>query len=197
MNSEDNFDDDVTIYSSESERISMLGSVLHNNKSRAMWLLMTNNPKREYYLKEMAMIIEKDDNPRLPIYEHHIGIMVKAGIVKMNIKMHNKHKTKFYRASSFVILASSAHYEKAKTSKSFQKVFKQFFKLGALGLVGNAREKLNFHTTKIVKSQKVISKETLTINPLENHEKLQKLIELSHVESQKKQSVFNRPLKYD
>ncbi len=59
-----------------------------------MWLLLCNT-KKEFYLKEMAAIIENNENPRLPNYEYHIGIMVEAGIVLVRIKLHNKNKTNF------------------------------------------------------------------------------------------------------
>lgn len=111
------FDDYVNIYSTEQEeRIAHLGSVFHNKKSRNMWILLSNNPDKEYYLKEMAVILEGEKNPRLPIYEHHIKSMVKSGIVSTTEKMHNKHKTTFYRAAPITVIISAKHYENAKNS---------------------------------------------------------------------------------
>lgn len=105
------FDNYVKIYSNEEERIAHLGSVLHNKKSRSMWILLSNNPTREYHLKEMAVILEEETNPRLPIYEHHIKIMIKSGIVSTTQKIHNKHKTTFYRALPFILITTSRHYK--------------------------------------------------------------------------------------
>jgi len=77
----------VNIYSNKQEEyLTHLGSVFHNKKSRDMWILLSNNPDKEYYLKEMAVIIECEKNPRLQIYEHHIKSMVKSGIVSTNQK---------------------------------------------------------------------------------------------------------------
>ena len=105
--------ENVKNYSNDDDKhLTFLGSVLHNEKSRAMYRLLSNNPNKEYYLKEMAVIIEKNDNPRLPIYEHHIKVMVKSGLVTVTEKMHNKHKTKFYKIPPFILLSPSKYYEK-------------------------------------------------------------------------------------
>ena len=104
---EQNFNNYVNIFLNEGEeRLAYLGSVFHNKKSRAMWILLSNNPDKEYYLKEMAVIIEDDKNPRLPIYEYHIKAMVKSRVVSTTEKMHNKHKTIFYRAKPIVIITT-------------------------------------------------------------------------------------------
>lgn len=129
-------DDPVKIYSSIDKAIIKFGSVLKNNKSRGMYQLLTSNPKKEYYLKEMAIIIEKNPNPRLPIYEHHIGVLVDSGIVKVRIKMHNKHKTKFYRISPVVMITSPVLYDKAIKSKTLKNTFNQVFKFAAIGISG-------------------------------------------------------------
>ncbi len=128
----------VKIYSSLDDAMNSFGSVLHNVKSNAMFKLMNNNPTKEYYLKEMAQIIQKEENPRLPIYEHHIGIMVKSGIVNVRIKMHNKHKTKYYRIAPVVMITSESLYDKAVKSKTLRNTFKQVFKVGAIGVAGIA-----------------------------------------------------------
>lgn len=124
------FYDYVNIYSTEQEeRIAHLGSVFHNKKSRNMWILLCNNPEKEYYLKEMAVILEGEKNPRLPIYEHHIKSMVKSGIVSTTEKMHNKHKTTFYRAASITVIISAKHYENAKNSALINSLT-QFYQVG-------------------------------------------------------------------
>lgn len=129
-NSNLDFDDYVNIYSTEQEeRIAHLGSVFHNKKSRNMWILLSNNPETEYYLKEMAVILEGEKNPRLPIYEHHIKSMVKSGIVSTTEKMHNKHKTTFYRAAPITVIISAKHYENAKNS-ALRDLLTQFYHKG-------------------------------------------------------------------
>lgn len=111
------FDDYVNIYSNEQEeRIANLGSVFHNKKSRDMWILLSNNPDKEYYLKEMAVIIEGEKNPRLPIYEHHIKSMIKSGVVSTTEKIHKKHKTTFYRAAPITVIIPAKHYEDIKNT---------------------------------------------------------------------------------
>ena len=107
----------LNIYSNEDERLTYLGSVFHNKKSRAMWILLTNNSDRAYYLKEMAVIIENENNPRLPIYEHHIKNMIKSGLVITTKKMHNKHPTNFYRAAPITTIISSMHSDDDKNQK--------------------------------------------------------------------------------
>lgn len=128
----------VKIYSSIDDAMIPFGSVLHNPKSNSMFKLMNNNPTKEYYLKEMAQIIEKDENPRLPIYEYHIGVMVDSGIVNVRIKMHNKHETKYYRIAPVIMITSGALYNKAVKSKTLKNAFKQVFKLGVIGIAGTA-----------------------------------------------------------
>ena len=132
-NDDIDFKEFVKIYSNDSKRIPLLGSVFHNPKSREMWLLMSSTHK-EFYLKEMAVIIEKTENPRLPIYEHHISTMVEAGIVLVRIKMHNKHLTKFYRAAPVILLTTPQLYEKATKSQTLKNVFTKVFKFAAIGI---------------------------------------------------------------
>ena len=131
------FREHVKIYSNDSELIKVLGSVFHNNKSRSMWLLLSSSNK-EYYLKEMAVLIEKDENPRLPNYEYHIGVMVKAGIVLVRVKLHNKHRTKFYRAAPLVMLTAPHLYEKANKSKALKTTFHKVFKFAKFACIGIA-----------------------------------------------------------
>ena len=135
LNTELDFREHVKIYSNDSELIKVLGSVFHNNKSRSMWLLLSSSNK-EYYLKEMAVLIEKDENPRLPNYEYHIGVMVKAGIVLVRVKLHNKHRTKFYRAAPLVMLTAPHLYEKANKSKALKTAFHKVFKFAKFAGVG-------------------------------------------------------------
>lgn len=123
------FKEYVRIYSNDSKRITLLGSVFHNKISREMWLLLSSTHK-EFYLKEMAVIIENNENPKLPNYEYHIGKMVEAGIVLVRIKLHNKHNTKFYRAAQVVMLTPPKHYEKAIKSKTLKNTLNQVFKFG-------------------------------------------------------------------
>jgi len=127
------FKEFVKIYSNDSKLIPLLGSVFHNEKSRAMWMLLSSTHK-EFYLKEMASLIEENENPRLPIYEHHIRTMVDAGIVLVRQKMHNKHMTKFYRAAPVILLTTPELYEKATTSKTLKTTFNKVFKFTHLKL---------------------------------------------------------------
>lgn len=129
-----NFKEYVKIYSNDSNLIKILGTVFHNKRSREMWMLLSSSNK-EYYLKEMAVIIEKNENPRLPIYQYHIDILVKAGIVLTRIKLHNKHKTKFYRAAPVIMLTAPHIYEKASKSKTLKNTFQKVFKFAAIGFV--------------------------------------------------------------
>jgi len=126
----------VKNYSNDDDKhLTLLGSVLHNEKSRAMYRLLSNNPHKEYYLKEMAIIIEKVDNPRLPIYEHHIKVMIKSGLVIVTEKMHNKHKTKFYKVPPFILLSPSKYYDETSTSKTLSNAFDQVFKFVIVGVL--------------------------------------------------------------
>jgi len=127
------FKEFVKIYSNASELIPLLGSVFHNEKSREMWLLMSSHPEKEFYLKEMAVIIENNENPKLPNYEYHISNMVEAGIVLVRIKLHNKHMTKFYRAAPVIMLTNPQLYEKANKSKTLKNTFNKVFKFVAIG----------------------------------------------------------------
>lgn len=150
-------DEHVKNYSNDDDKhLTFLGSVLHNKKSRAMYRLLSNNPHKEYYLKEMAVLIEKDDNPRLPIYEHHIKVMVKSGLVSVTEKMHNKHKTKFYKMAPFILLSPSKYYDKTTKSKTLSNAFEQVFKFVIVGVLPtfvfshlSIYENLNFFITRL------------------------------------------------
>jgi len=113
------FEECVNIYSNVEERITHLGSVFHNKISRNMWILLSHN----------SQILENEKNPRLPIYEHHIKNMIKSGIVSTSQKMHNKHKTTFYRAAPITVIASSPHYENLNQNNDLKNLFLQSFKL--------------------------------------------------------------------
>jgi len=115
------FNTNLKLYSNANEKqLEDVGSVLHNKKSRKMWILLTNTGK-EFYLKEMAVIIENQENPRLPIYEHHIKIMVRCGLVLIRKKLHNKHMTKFYRSSPALLITTPKIYEKLQNNEAFLK----------------------------------------------------------------------------
>jgi len=125
----DAFNEHVRIYPNDSAQLSALGTVLHNYRSRSMWSLLANNPKRTYHLKEMARIIEKQENPRLSIYEYHIKIMMKSKILIPTTKIHNKHDVVFYRAAPFVLLSPPQYYKKALTSETLNRAFSKVFEL--------------------------------------------------------------------
>lgn len=115
------YDDCVKIYSNHSKQLFLLGTVFRNKISRNMWSLLSSNPKKEYHLKQMAVIIEKETYPRLPIYEYHIKILLASGIIMVNQKMHNKHLTNFYSAAPNVLLTSQ--YNNASQNEILKSAF--------------------------------------------------------------------------
>ncbi len=54
---------------------------------------------KEYYLKEIGIIIEGMDNPRLPIYMYYVQQLIELGLVTSEKKMYKNHMTTFYKAT--------------------------------------------------------------------------------------------------
>ena len=106
----------VSIYSNN-PRIKDLGSALYNELSFELWNVLCSDPKKEFYLKEMAKIITKHPNPKLPIFEHHIKKLVKAGIVTYTVKMYKKRPTKFYTGIPTISVINNKKLNKHKILK--------------------------------------------------------------------------------
>ena len=54
---------------------------------------------KEYHLKKIAVIIEGNDNPRLPYYLYYLEKLKHLGLVTSEKRMHKNHMTTFYKAT--------------------------------------------------------------------------------------------------
>lgn len=97
-------DDDYVVFSLDDAEIDNLGKVIGTKYSRE-FLKITQ--KKELNLKEIAKIVENNDNPRLPNPTHHKNRLEKLGLIKSNQKLQRKkgHTLKFYKGKKIIIIA--------------------------------------------------------------------------------------------
>lgn len=94
----------------ESDRLQIIGTILSTKKGRAIYSLLID---KEMHAREIAKIIENNQNPHLPGIKYHLIKMVKCGLISHECKLQRKGgKTlKYYRAIP-VILISPKNYLK-------------------------------------------------------------------------------------
>ena len=153
-----NDDDFLKIYASDNEMLQKVCQLLSTPKSNKIYNTCMD---KQLNAKEIAKIIEGDDNPRLPGYVVHLKNMVDVGLLRVEEKEQKKkgHVLKFYKAVPFVIIAPPQHVEKAKKSKtlrnSFRTVFKEGVKFLAVGIassitwLGMTMNQIQIPTSKI------------------------------------------------
>ena len=123
--------DRVEIYSSDEDRIKILGATLGNDSSRRILLLLaqTEMPANEI----MANV-----DLSLSLVIHHLEKMQKAGIVHVSrvVKNSRNRDMKYYRATSAILIFPKEAYGKAKASKPLALSLKRIMKFAAIGVAG-------------------------------------------------------------
>lgn len=131
----DDFETDlVKIYSNDDMLLKKIGQILSSEKSRKIYGLLIDC---ELNAKEVAKMIDNEENPRLPNIIFHLDKMVNTGMLSMRTRQQRKngHYLKYYKAVSAVLVVPPKYLEKASESKSLQKVFDQIFKISSYAMI--------------------------------------------------------------
>jgi len=123
----------VKIYSNNDEILKKIGQILSSEKSRKIYGMLIET---ELNAKEVAKLIDNEENPRLPNIIFHLDKMVNAGMLTMSTKQQrrNGHYLKYYKAVPTVLVVPPKYLDKAQKSKTLYKMFENIFKLSALGV---------------------------------------------------------------
>lgn len=124
--------DVVKIYSNDDMILKKIGQILSSEKSRKIYGVLIDT---ELNAKEVAKLIDNEENPRLPNIIFHLEKMVKAGMLEVKTKQQrrNGHYLKYYKAVPAVLVVPPKYVEKAKNSKTLYKMFEQIFKISVIG----------------------------------------------------------------
>ena len=122
---------EVEIYSSDEDRVKLLGETLGNDSSRCILLLLTRT-------EMTASEIVANTDLSLSLVIHHLEKMQKAGIVHVSrvVKNSRNHDMKYYCAASAILVFPKEAYGKAKESKSLALSLRQIMKFSAIGVAG-------------------------------------------------------------
>lgn len=125
--------DVVKIYSNDDMILKQIGQILSSEKSRRIYGVLIDC---ELNAKEVAKLIDNEENPRLPNIIFHLDKMVNAGMLDVKTKQQrrNGHYLKYYKAVPAVLVVPPKFLEKAKNSKTLYKMFEHIFKLSALAI---------------------------------------------------------------
>jgi len=120
-------DYDIIVFSLDDAEIDNLGKVIGTKYSRE-FLKITQ--KEELNLKEIAKIIENNDNPRLPNPTHHKNRLQKLGLILGISKLQRKkgHRLNFYKGKKIIIIVPEELAALARNSQELKDTMKRIFK---------------------------------------------------------------------
>ncbi len=121
-------DDDYVVFSLDDLEIDNLGKVIGTKYSRE-FLKITQ--KEELNLKEIAKIIENNDNPRLANATHHKNRLEKLGLIASSLKLQRKkgHTLNFYKGKKIIIIVPKELVDLVRDSTELKNAFKNIFKI--------------------------------------------------------------------
>ena len=112
-----------------------LGKVIGTEYSRKFLQICG---KKELNLKEIAKLIEKTDNPRLPNPTHHKNRLKKLGLIFSSFLFQRKkgHQLNFYKGLNVMIVVSDDTLaNRGEHSEELKNTINKVFKLGSIGLI--------------------------------------------------------------
>jgi len=121
--SNDNF---INIFANTDERMKELGQILKTPKSLQIYQILMD---RQLHTKEIGVILEKQDNPRLPNLTHHLKKMTKIGLLVSSTKMKNGHNLTYYKAVKYLLIVPAKNIEVAQKSKTLKSTMRKVFKI--------------------------------------------------------------------
>ncbi|MGI0086716.1 MAG: ArsR family transcriptional regulator [Nitrosotalea sp.] len=132
MNDSDrkDFEDKIEIFSTDDERIKIIGEILSTESSRNILKMLFDEAKTANQLTQATQIT-------LPVVLYHLKKMQEIGVVKVCRveKSSREHDMKFYSANKFAILIVPPKVsEKAKGSKSLLSSLKKIYAFMSIGI---------------------------------------------------------------
>jgi len=120
-------EEEFIIFSLDDENIDNLGKVIGTKYSREL-LKITQN--KELNLKEIAKIIENNENPRLPNPTHHKNRLEKLGLIVSRLKQQRKrgHTLNFYKGKKVIIIAPEEFIESIRNNSELKSALRNIFK---------------------------------------------------------------------
>ncbi len=120
-------EEEFIIFSLDDENIDNLGKVIGTKYSREL-LKITQN--KELNLKEIAKIIENNENPRLPNPTHHKNRLEKLGLIVSRLKQQRKrgHTLKFYKGKKVIISVPEEFIEAIQNNSELKNALRNIFK---------------------------------------------------------------------
>ncbi len=122
-------DEDFIIFSLDSDdEMNNLGKIIGTKYSREFLKITQNIDNKELNLKEIAKIVEKTDNPRLPNPTHHKNRLEKLGLVigKLKLQRKNGHTLRYYKGKKIIVITTDKIAKKMKEDKAFSDKLNKF-----------------------------------------------------------------------
>ncbi len=125
----DPIDNFVKIFAITDARMKELGQILKTPKSRRIYQILM---EKQLHTKEIGIILDNDENPRLPNLTHHLKKMTKIGMLTSTIKMKNGHPLTYYKSVNYVIIVPEKDIAVALKSKRLKTTLRKVFKISAI-----------------------------------------------------------------
>lgn len=124
----------LKIYTNNDKKIQKIGQVLTVPKSRKIYRILI---EQQLNAKEIAKLVDNNDNPRLPIIKYHLEKMVDAELIVVEIKQQRKngHYLKYYKAIPNILIVPPKFFTEISTNKTLHKTFQHIFKFISLGII--------------------------------------------------------------
>ena len=134
MEKDIDYDEDfhkIKVFSSEDEKLQMLGELLSSKSSRDIIKLLI---EKEMYTNEIAKKLDL----RVNLVIHHLRKMEEIGILEIKnkkiVKKGNEHK--HYKINSYFFLALSRNDEEIQEKRTLKKIFKNGIKFASIFFAG-------------------------------------------------------------
>jgi len=125
----DPIDNFVKIYANTDPRMKEVGQTLKTPKSRRIYQILMD---KQLHTKEIGMILDNEENPRLPNLTHHLKKMTKIGLLTSTIKMKNGHPLTYYKAVKYLLIVPEKDIAVAQKSKTLKTAMRKVFKISAI-----------------------------------------------------------------
>lgn len=126
---DENFDK-IKVFSSDDEKLKVLGELLSNKSSRDIIKLLTD---KEMYINEIAKKLELRAN----LVIHHLKKLQELGLLEVKnkkiVKKGNDHR--HFRMISNLFITSNYNQEEIKEKRTLKKIFKKGIKFMVIGFV--------------------------------------------------------------
>jgi len=125
----DPIDNFVKIYAITDARMKELGQTLKTPKSRRIYQILMY---KQLHTKEIGMILDQEENPRLPNLTHHLKKMTKIGLLTSTTKIKNGHPLTYYKAVKYLLIVPEKDIVVAQKSKTLKTAMRKVFKISAI-----------------------------------------------------------------